>query len=175
MGSSGAQAGFERIAQTILGAPAASIDFTSIPATFSDLLLTLVGAVTGAAREDIFLRFNADATANYDWQRVVGIAAAASAGEGVGATGIVIGQLPASATLSGMIDALIAGYASGQTFHKTVLSRSGLKVATGTSGQEVLPVYGLWRSAVTINQITLAIVGGDTFPAGVRATLWGLR
>lgn len=66
---------FESIATVTVGAGgASSIDFTSIPSTYSHLQIRGIGrGTTASANLDMSLRFNSDATSgNYFWHRLYG-------------------------------------------------------------------------------------------------------
>ena len=54
---------YEPIATTTLGSAASSITFNSIPATYTDLRVVLVGTTTATA--NCWLTFNSDGATNY--------------------------------------------------------------------------------------------------------------
>ena len=60
---------------------ASSFDFTSIPATYTDLLIKISARVTGGAGvKDIAIQYNNDTASNYSYIELVGTGASASSG-----------------------------------------------------------------------------------------------
>lgn len=164
------------LADTTLGVAAASIDFTSIPATFAHLLLVLIGRGDAVLTEvDVLLRFNGDSGANYDDQGVGNNAATtAFAFQDSAATAIKIGSITAAsstASTPGAIRAEIPQYA-GAVFHKVAVAVDGRFDDTAGT-YRVAARAGRWRSAVAANRVTLLPASGN-FIIGTRATLYGL-
>ena len=65
---------YELIASYTVGAGgAASIDFTSIPATYTDLVLKLSSRTATGGANDVYIQFNTDSTsANYSERQLQG-------------------------------------------------------------------------------------------------------
>lgn len=164
------------IFDTTLGGSAASIDITSISATYANLMLSVYARGDNAATTtSVLMRFNGDAGANYDWQQLRGAAAVASAAEAFANTTLATGVAPgntAGANLFGALDIFIPHYA-GSTNNKTFVSVSCAKVGTTTGLILVDHFGGGWRSNAAINQITLLPTSGN-FVTGTRATLYAL-
>jgi hypothetical protein len=60
---------YEAIATVEVGSGGATdIDFTSIPGTYTDLLVYLSGRRTTAAESDLAVQFNGDTAGNYSWR-----------------------------------------------------------------------------------------------------------
>lgn len=164
------------IFDTTLGAGAANIDMTSIPAGYAGLLLMLYGrGVAALAADGAYLRFNGDTGANYDFQQINGVAAVAGAAEGIGVTTGQIGGVPgnnAPANVFGSITVFIPHYANTAN-NKACNSISHLR-QSAVSGGLVTGLFGMsWRSTAAINRLTL-ILGTGNFAAGTRATLYAL-
>lgn len=157
--------------ETLTGADA-DLDFTSIPAHWSHLVLKVSGQNDGAGESNTRLRFNGDTGANYDWQQVQGVAAAASAGESIADSFINIGNTPAAtAGYLGQMYVVIFDYAS-TTLHKGIIAVSGRKQGTASGNLTVRATVGWWRNAAAINRITVSPAAGN-LTAGSRATLEG--
>lgn len=157
-----------------LSSAAASFDITSINGSYAHLLLTLyLRGDTAAATTTALLRFNADTAANYDYQRLSGSAATASAVETFAATSIQIASVipanTAGANLFAQIDVWIPHYA-GSANNKDVVASFAHKQGTATGNLTVGDVAGFWRSNSAITQITV-LPGAGNFAAGSRATL----
>jgi hypothetical protein len=165
------------ITETTLSADTASFDFTSIPATYKDLRIVLVGRGTTAANNvAINLRFNGDTGANYDDQFLSGNNASAAAGANVVQTKMQVlrwisaGLADAGRAGHGVIE--VYGYA-GTTFNKTVHSRGVLSQSTSAAGQGVNLTAGSWKSTAAINQVTV-FPAADNFLAGSTCRLYGV-
>ena len=165
-----------RIADITLGADAATMDFQSIPAIYAHLFLECyLRGDTAAAVGNAVIRFNNDSAANYDYQYVVGNAAAATAAETFAQGSALIGNMPqntAGANLFGSITIDIPHYANTAN-NKAAISRwahkSGVTTGLLRSGR-----HGhFWRSNAAITQITLSTSAAN-FVAGSRVDLYGL-
>jgi len=159
-----------KIAEVLLGATTATIDFTSIPATFRHLQLIVMGRCDANAAE-MWMQLNGDATAaNYQTilvnnsgttpnggtvtQRRIGTPAGSSA--------------PANKPASSLVD--LPNYRD-TTFHKTWFAR-----CVGFNGASYLMEVdaGWWANAAAINRITLLPSLGNLV-AGSYAALWGIN
>lgn len=175
IGSSSGGGGLTLIKDVLLTATTASITFSSIPGTYKTLILDLYGAVTttGVSDEPIYLTFNADGGANYDYLAQLGVTNAGGlSSQAYGATQISLVNLPggnAPAGSAGSVYVRIPNYA-GTTFWKTLVATGGDH--WGTSNNTVLDLLGDWHSTSAITEIGLAPESGS-FSAGTRATLWG--
>jgi len=154
---------YEPIATTTLGSAAATITFSSIPATYTDLRLVLVGN-NGVGSNSTYLRFNSDTGSNYSRTKLEGDGSAAASGRNTSGTYIIVGD---NRTTIGLQTMDIFSYA-GST-NKTVLCST----ANDTNGAGTINVtVGLWRNTSAITTIVLSIA--DPFSAGTTATLYGI-
>lgn len=165
------------IAETTLSVAAASIDFTSIAADWSHLLLVAVLRGTNAsAGITANLRFNGDAGANYDRQHLFSNNTTIAASEQVAVAQIDLGggQIPAAtapADVFGLVLVEIAHYASAK--NKVCLARVAGKVGSGTGSFYTFELAGFWRSNAVITSVALLPSAGN-FDIGCRATLYGM-
>lgn len=173
-----AASSFALIAQVIT-AGATGVSFTSIPTTFQHLMLVVEARSTVAAVGDTgFMRFNADATANYDHQRIAaaGGSASLSASEGIGVTLLQIGDVPGASAVAGaagISTIMIPNYARTD-FHKTYTSQANYKAANATGSMIILSYAGAWRSAAAINRIDLGTTSGG-YVSGSVVSLYGMK
>jgi hypothetical protein len=156
---------YDLIASNVLGSSAASVTFSSIPATYRDLVLVINSAASAGVY--INLRFNSDTGANYHWVVMGGDGSTTVSTSDSGADRLRIGysSYPSSGNNSLQI-AHIMDY-SATDKHKTVLSR-GNQSATGVDA-----VAGRWASTSAINSVT-ALLGSGTFSVGGSFYLYGL-
>jgi hypothetical protein len=149
------------IATTTLSSAAANYTFSSIPSTYTDLVLVANGS-TSSGTENILLRFNGDTATNYSRTRILGSGTAASSERASNSTGVGIGDW---GTDRCMVIVNIQNY-SNTTTCKSTISRSDT--------QEYLSAYvGLWRSTAAINSITFYKSSGN-INAGTTLTLYGI-
>jgi hypothetical protein len=159
---------YEPIATTTLGSVAATITFSSIPATYTDLRISLVGSLSGGGAYGN-LRFNSDSASNYSVTILRGNGTTASSARQTSATEILY-QWTATSSSSDLVfhDINIFSYA-GSTF-KTVLFANSQDANGGGSVERNV---GLWRSTAAITSVNL--ISSSTWNIGTTATLYGIK
>jgi hypothetical protein len=160
---------YESIATTTLGSAAASVSFTSIPATFTDLVI-VVNYSLNTANSSLFVRLNSDTSSNYSYTRVSGNGSTASSGRDSNQTQARI-TADTTAQASGtrqMVTLNFLNY-SNATTNKTFITRYN-----SVGGTEAF--VDLWRNTNAITSIevkgfdaTAIIESGSTF------TLYGIK
>lgn len=150
--------------QTLANSTTATVTFSSIPATYTDLVLVFNGArTTGAA--DIFLRFNGDTATNYSRTYVSGNGTSAASARGSNETAFNGGGYVQTVVGSSIFQ--IFNYANTTTF-KTVLAR------TNYTDVSVSAYVGLWRATpAAIN--TILVGTSNFFTSGSTFTLYGIK
>lgn len=159
---------YEPINTQTLGSAQASVTFSSIPATYTDLVLVYEAGNSGNIYDGTFARFNSDTGNNYSWTYLLGNGSTAISGResNVARTGA-----GASGASRGMSILNIMNY-SNTTTYKTILNRRSVVDASGyTVGAEV----GLWRSTAAISTVLLFVQSGTNFDAGSTFTLYGIK
>jgi hypothetical protein len=153
---------------TVTTATQAAIEFSSIPSSYTDLVIKLSSRGDTGGPQNIGISFNGSTT---------GFSNKLLYGDGVDAVStttstIFQGILPGTAytaNVFGNADIYIPNYA-GST-NKTILSASSNdQNGAGESGR----VVGLWRSTAAISTILITIDGSTTFSTGTTATLYGI-
>lgn len=163
---------------TVTGSSTSSIDFTSIPATYTDLCIKISARHGTAGGEDTpYMRFNNDSGSNYNFTFGSGRGTGTPSVSGATPTSSFwIGTLQGAGDTSGAfsnIDIYIPNYA-GTTFKKTVQVES-------TSGAMVSSMYtrmfgGEWNSTAAINRVTLGInSAGYNFVVDTTAYIYGIK
>lgn len=164
------------ISSTVLGAPAASVDLTSIPATYTHLLLVCLGrSDQAAANINSSVRFNNDSGANYEVEISTAFGTSVAGISAVAQTGISMFSVPGTtgvATSPGTTYLDIPDYAA-TTFHKVVLGRHGSKKGTTAADRVTQFLEGMWLSTAAIDRITLTPSAGN-FVAGSSFQLYGI-
>lgn len=159
---------YEPIATTTLGSAAASITFSSIPATYTDLRVVLVCTATTNAYPKF--RLNGDTSSNYSSTNVLGTGAATNSQYEQNDDGIRInGNIPVTTNPSlNTVD--LFSYA-GSTYKTTLNVAANDKNGSGVTVSTV----GLWRNTAAITSITLYDLTSLTFAAGTTATIYGIK
>jgi hypothetical protein len=157
---------YEPIASVAL-ASTSSYDFTSIPGTYTDLVLVFHG--TCAGNDTIAVRFNSDTGSNYSNTFVYGTGSAAGSGRDSSITQVRIAR-PYTGSTNAQFSfvASVMSYANTNVF-KTFLS------ASADPGAEVSRVVGLWRSTSAITSITVKSAGGSNNLSNGQITLYGVK
>ena len=160
---------YEPIATTTVAVAAASITFSSIASTYTDLRVVLIP--TAATGQDLLVRLNSDTGTNYSSTTLVGNGTNALSFRATSTTSFTIDQgMPGlSTTIPTMYNLDFFSYA-GSTF-KTILNRTSADF--NGSGQLCANV-GLWRNTAAITSITFT-TASTLFSIGTTATLYGIK
>jgi hypothetical protein len=164
---------FELIASSTVGSGgAASIDFTSIPSTFTDLCVKLSGRSTATPANpwtSVYSYFNNDTTGgNYTGRAVYGTGSAA----GSEANGVVLFASNGTATASTFANSelYIPNYTSSNA--KSASADNGTE-SNATASLAYLGAL-LWSGTAAINRITLTPTSGN-FAQYSTAYLYGVK
>lgn len=156
---------YSTIATTTLGSAAADYTFSSIPGTYTDLVLIINGG-TSASGQSIGIRFNSDSGNNYSSTDMWG-----SGSPTVGRTSNtsfirVVGRgIGTDTTLIDNGVTSIQNYANTTTF-KSTLNRSNV------SGGVIMSA-AVWRSTSAITSITVFAESSNLI-TGTTLTLYGI-
>jgi hypothetical protein len=161
---------YEPIASVTLGSAATGITFSSIPSTYTDLVLVL-NMISTTANNDVRLRVNGDSATNYSSTYLAGNGSAASSGRGAVTTSISALYLAGTSTGLNTFVYQFQSYANSNVF-KTVL------LSSAVSDKEIVRVVGLWRSTTAINEVYVFEAGNNsptTFAVNTVASLYGIK
>ena len=150
---------------TVSGSSTATITFSSIPSTYTDLrIVANYGSTTSGNYQS--RTYNADTSALYSYTQLYGNGTNAFSSRATGSTVIydVINALPT--TLSSMVTIDVFNYANTTTY-KTSITRDSNAAST------VAAIVGLYRSTNAITRLDFGITGG-AFLAGSTFTLYGV-
>jgi len=161
---------YEPIATTTLGSNQTSVTISSIPATYTDLVLIINAKNDTLTNTEI--RFNGDSASNYSNTALSGNGSSASSSRESNNTSISIDNVAYMTTgdfsYSNIIQ--IMNYANTTTF-KTLLARAN-SAANGVDA-----IVGLWRKTPeAITSLTiLTTTGTRNFITGSTFTLYGIK
>jgi hypothetical protein len=156
---------YEPISTQTLGSAVPSVTFSTIPATYTDLVLVFSGVI-GSGVQNMEIRFNGDTTTNYSETRLFGTGSAVSSDRTSSTNQIRVGNIYTTQTVN-IIQ--VMNYANATTF-KTVLCRSN------NAGAQVSVHSGLWRKTPeAITSILVRPAGGVDFSIGCTFALYGIK
>jgi hypothetical protein len=149
---------------TAYTAPSAvsSYTFTSIPATYTDLVLIINSTGTGSYHQ---IQLNSDTGTNYSRTRLSGNGSTASSSRNTSSASIIINDLSSTVPETSILQ--FQDYANSTTY-KTVLYRNNLSTTSTGAG------VGLWRSTAAINSIKV-YPDTNNFSTGSTFTLYGIK
>jgi hypothetical protein len=158
---------------TVGGAGAANMDFTSIPSTYTDLVLKVSARTNLAASyvDDLMLQFNSS-TSGYSYRQLYGTGSATGSGNAT-ISGAYIGTCDATtatASTFGNLESYIPNYA-GST-NKSV-SSDAVTENNATAGFINL-VAALWSNTAAITSIRVLSLNSGNFVQYSTATLYGI-
>lgn len=154
------------IATTTLTSAAASYTFSSIPSTYTDLVLVFNG--TMATAEALMMQMNSDTGSNYSVTFLTGNGSSAFSARTTNATSLNLNNLGSGKTAQYTTIVQLQNY-SNSTTNKTILSR------TSSANSEAGAIVGLWRNTSAITSITLLGNTSANIAAGSTLSLYGIK
>jgi len=158
---------YEPIATTTLGSAAASITFSTISGSYTDLRLVLFTRDAGAGGI-LQLTFNGSSATNYSDTWLRGNGSTATSGGNITQAYINMQYATGGASNWGMFTADILSY-TGSTNKTVLLTDSNDENGSGFVYRQV----GLWNSTAAITSLTITAASG-TMAASTTATLYGI-
>ena len=163
------------IASNTLGSSAASVTFSSIPATYKDLVLKISArSDRGLQQADLAFKFNS-ATANATDTSLYGNGSTASSGRDfIGSGGMYAGAYPGSTATSDTFsntEIYIPNYTASQNKPSSISAAAENNTATVTYGSN-WAVAGLWSNTAAITSITIYEAAGSPFNLVAGSTFW---
>ena len=154
------------IAIQTLGSATASITFSSIPSTYTDLIL-ISSAQTTTNQDALRAQFNSDTATNYSMTQIYASTAAASNRQTSVTGARMLNGAPNSGSEFCIAINHIMNY-SNSTTYKSIISRT-------TSSYISSAFVSLWRSTAAITSIVLYPESGGNIFAGSTFTLYGIK
>lgn len=155
------------IATTTGNGSSATMSFSSIPSTYTDLVLVIAGETS--TQSDYSYRVNSDSGTNYSRTVLIGNGTTASSSRDSNqAQGYLNVNTPSAGTYSFQIQMQFMNYAN-TSVNRTILVRSSY------SNRELYGEVHLWRNTSTaINAISITRTAGS-FATSTTATLYGIQ
>ena len=154
------------IATTTLGSAQATVTFSSIAGTYTDLILVFNGKSNGA-NPAVRGRFNSDTGSNYSYTRLYGTGSVAGSSRASSQTSMGIATAGGvTSTFETNIIWHIMNYSNATTFKTSIVRANTPSAATETN-------VNLWRSTSAITSISI-FTDSDSFGSGSTFTLYGI-
>jgi len=150
------------LATTTASGTVSSITFSSIPSTYTDLVLV---CSSKAAAGYLIMRVNSDSSTNYSRTNLYGTGSAAASNRGTNQTFLLAPDAGTSDYYPCITQ--IMNY-SNNTTYKTAIQRSA------NLGGNVYATVGLWRSTAAITSITVGTDDATNISSGSTFTLYGI-
>ena len=153
----------------------ATVSFTSISSTYTDLFIAISARSSQAINtSNMYVQFNSDTGANYSSTRITGDGSTTISQRDANTDYPPIGNIPGNNTAAstfGDVYININNYANANK-RKAYLCRSG--AATSTSGKVWISA-GLWRNTAAITSVQIVCDGISNFSSGSTFTLYGIK
>jgi len=166
-----AGATYTPIATQTLGSNTSTITFSSIPQTYTDLILVANGYTTYTSDpyDGYQFQFNGDTGSNYSATTFYGASPTVGSGRNSGLNKMSMSYVATRYTANNIDTAIFHFmYYSNTTTYKTVISRGGPIDA------ESMADVGLWRSTSAITSISITDGRSTSFGTGSTFTLYGI-
>ena len=168
---------FIKIASVTVGSGgSATMSFTSIPSTYTDLKIVISARSSYSSGEGVLMRFNSSSGANYTYRQLYGFGSsvgsyAPTSSETYGFLGSIGGTNYTASTFNS-IDLYVPNYASSN--NKSFSVDTVAENNSATVNQNDL-IAGLWSQTAAITSITLTSYNAANFVQHSTATLYGIK
>lgn len=156
------------LATTTLSSNTASVTFSSISGSYTDLILIIAAQNNTGAGYNNTLVFNSDTSTNYSFTRITGNGSVTATNNFTNQTYAYGGWSNSTANVFAASINHIQSY-SNSTTNKTVLTRTG-----DLSDGRVSAYVSLWRSTSAITSIKIEPEGGQIYTSGSKFSLYGI-
>jgi hypothetical protein len=159
---------YEPIASQTLGSAAATVTFSSISGTYTDLILISQAQNTGGTWGTFNVRVNGDSGTNYSRTYMYGNGSSTGSGRQINTTESVIGTIPAS---SGGFFTLVK--INFMNYSNTTTNKTFICTENDVSNAATATV-NLWRNTAAITSIAIFSSVGN-LATGSTFTLYGIK
>jgi hypothetical protein len=168
------------ISSNVLGSNSASVTFSSIPATFTDLVIRAsVRTSEGGRRGNILIQLNSDSATNYSSTWILGYSSTPSSARQSNSTSLfgnednTNGNTTTSNTF-GSFELYLPNYLASQ--NKPMSAIGIIENNSDIDGQYgIFPIAGLWRNTAAVTSITLFNTSTFEFSSGSSFYLYGIK
>lgn len=163
---------YEEIFTETLASAQLNVNFTSIPSTYTDLVIVCNNLFSASGTPNLRILFNTDTASNYSVTNLEGNGSSPYSVRQSSISGIDFGYYnslypTSSSTIPNNAIINVMNY-SNTTTNKTVIGRHN-----GNSGP--VASVGLWRNTAAINSIRISNSSAVNFTAGSTFSLYGIK
>lgn len=159
---------YEPISTQTLGTATADVYFTSIPQTYTDLVLVI--SSKSASFQQIGYRVNSDNGSNYSHTQLAGTGSSAVSQRVSSDTFAKFNWYGGSGNQWGVTVAQFMNYSNTTTYKTCIARGNALAEFTGADA-----TVSLWRSTSAITAINVLGSAGANFSVGSTFTLYGIK
>ena len=160
---------YEPIATTTLGSAAASVTFSSIPQTYTDLVIVTNFTMSVNDLYAHYVQVNGDTGGNYSRTILYGTGTTAASARQSNNTSLYFGTWNTDMdTTDRAVTTIFFNNYSNTTTYKTAIGRHNV------ASIEVGAGVGTWRNTAAITSINLAPIS-STYATGSTFTLYGIK
>lgn len=150
---------------TVTGSSQATVTLSSIPATYTDLVLVINGTTTSGTTENFNFKINGDAAGNYSFAALYGNGTTVSSYR----SGANAGNARASDPSTTVFNCIMNFFDySNTTTYKTIISRGN------TPDFRIGAWVSSWRSATAISSLAFNVTAGN-IAVGSTFILYGIE
>ena len=161
------------ISSNVLSSSAASVTFSSIPATYTDLVLKVSARSDFAGTDIIKYTINSDSGSNYSWTQLLGNGSAASStrGSNTYARGGYIDNANQTASTFGSVEIYLPNYTSTSSRPASVFSAD----ETNATAANIGAFATLYAGTAAISSLVFSSINGGNFISGSSFYLYGIK
>jgi hypothetical protein len=163
---------YEAIATITASGSVSDVEFTSIPSTYTDLIVVCQGRTANSVTEQAILVYlNNDFSGIGSYTVIRGDGSSATSARFTGATGFRVGYFAGASAASGAVGQCnfsILNY-SNTTTNKTMIATGGVG-PTSTNAS-----ISLYRSTAAITRVGIATFGAGNYVSGSTFSLYGIK
>ena len=156
------------LATTTLSSATSTVTFSSIPATYRDLIIVVGNAQSASGNPGLVARFNGDTNSNYSYVRMTGNGSTTGSASATDTFAVLAAAFGLSTSQIATTITQIMDY-SATDKHKTYLSRSSRADAGVEAGA------GRWANTNAITSVAVFLGGSLNFAAGTTFSLYGVN
>jgi hypothetical protein len=161
---------------TVGSGGAANIEFTSIPATYTDLvvLLSVRSTRTSDYRDELFIRFNSDSGNNYSVRNLIGAGSSAGSGSSLTTNYLKRGTAPTDTATTSTFSNNIIYIPNYTSSNQKSVSTDEVTENNSSTNNYLESRAGLWTGTSAITSITFTFEVGPNFAQHSTAYLYGI-
>jgi len=166
---------YKKIASVTVGSGgAANIDFTSIPGTYTDLVLLISSRSNRSANaDDTVFRINGNTSNIYSYRQLYGFTSGAGSANATD-TKAFIGQMPAASSTASTFDSSLVYFPNYAGSTNKSYSIENVWENNSSTVWQLNMFAGLWANTSAITSISLFSNNSNNFVQYSTATLYGI-